>query len=113
MPLRLSNEIEELVRLVASKTGQTPDDIINEAVKARALAVGVVVARPRRTAEDIEQRLKLIAERCQRHCPSLMTVAPTTSSVATPMAFRNDRRQHIGTHADYDRIDVRTVHYGD
>ena len=63
MTIQITREIEHLVRLVASKTGQTPDEIIKEAVEARALAAGVSVARPRRTAMEIEQRLKQIAER--------------------------------------------------
>jgi antitoxin VapB len=63
MTIQITREIEQLARLVASKTGQTPDDIIKEAVEARALAAGVSIGKPRRTAQDIEQRLKRIAER--------------------------------------------------
>ena len=63
MTIQITHEIEQLARLVASKTGQTRDDIIKEAVEARALAAGVSVARPRRTAMEIEQRLKQVAER--------------------------------------------------
>ncbi len=63
MTIHITREIEQLARLVASKTGQTPDDIIKEAVEARALAAGVSITKARKTAADIELRLKQIAER--------------------------------------------------
>lgn len=47
MTLHIPNEVEQLARLVAIKTGKTPDDIIKEAVEARAAAEGVAVGRRR------------------------------------------------------------------
>ena len=55
MTIQITREIEQLARLVANKTGQTPDDIIKEAVEARALAAGVSIAKPRKTAGEIER----------------------------------------------------------
>ena len=39
--LALPNEVEVLARLVAKKTGQTPEDVVAEAVRASARSVGV------------------------------------------------------------------------
>jgi antitoxin VapB len=63
MTLHIPTEVEQLARLVAIKTGKTPDDIVKEAIEARALAAGVSVTRPRRSSEEIERRIKEIAER--------------------------------------------------
>jgi len=63
MTLHIPTDIEQLARLVANKTGKTPDDIIKEAIEARALAAGVSLKVPRRSADEIERRIKEIAER--------------------------------------------------
>ena len=63
MTLHIPLEVEQLARLVAIKTGKSLDDIVKEAIEARALASGVAVAPRRRTAEEIEQRVKEIVER--------------------------------------------------
>jgi antitoxin VapB len=63
MSLQVPLEIEQLARLVAIKTGKTPSDIIKEAVEARAEAAGIPATSRRRSPEEIEQRLKEIAER--------------------------------------------------
>ncbi len=63
MSLQVPLEIEQLARLVAIKTGKTPGDILKEAVEARAEAAGIGVTRRRRSPEEIEKRLKEIAER--------------------------------------------------
>ena len=61
MTLHIPAEVEHLARLVASKTGKTPDDIIKEAVEARALAAGVAVGNPRRKFD--ESRVRAIIAR--------------------------------------------------
>ena len=62
MTLQIPLEVEQLARLVAIKTGKTPGDILKEAVEARAEAAGIA-ARPRSSPEEIEARIKEIAER--------------------------------------------------
>ena len=54
MTLHIPTEVEQLARLVASKTGKTPDAIIKEAVEAKALAEGV--APPRRSFDEDKVR---------------------------------------------------------
>ena len=56
MTLNIPAEVEHLARLVASKTGKTPADIIKEAVEARALAAGVAIASPRSRFDDATVR---------------------------------------------------------
>ena len=56
MTLHIPNEVEQLARLVARKTGKTPDDIIKEAIEARSLAAGVAVSNPRRKFDDAKVR---------------------------------------------------------
>jgi len=63
MTLHIPNEVEQLARLVAIKTGKTPDAVVKEAVEAQALAAGVAVTRKHRSAEEIERKVKEIAER--------------------------------------------------
>ena len=60
MTLHIPIEVEQLARLVAIKTGKTPDDIVKEAIEARALASGVAVA-PRRPFD--EAKVRAIIER--------------------------------------------------
>ncbi len=62
MTLQIPAEAERLVRLVASKTGKTPDDILKEAIEARAEAAGIA-PKPRRSPEEIEKRINEIIER--------------------------------------------------
>lgn len=47
MTLHIPTEVEQLARLVAIKTGKTPEAIVKEAVEARAAEVGVTTARRR------------------------------------------------------------------
>mgnify|MGYP001283950902 CR=1 FL=1 len=47
MTMQIPNEVEQLARLVAIKTGKTPEAIVKEAVEARAEALGVTTARRR------------------------------------------------------------------
>ncbi len=42
---------------------KTAGVVVKEAIEAQALAAGVISARPRRTPEEIERRVKEIAER--------------------------------------------------
>jgi hypothetical protein len=63
MTLQIPSEVEQLAHLVAIKTGKTADVVVKEAIEAQALAAGVILARPRRTPEEIERRVKEIAER--------------------------------------------------
>ena len=61
MTMTIPTEIEQLARLVAVKTGKTPDDILKEAVEARARAAGVAPSPARRTFDD--PRVKAIIAR--------------------------------------------------
>ncbi|MBA4232449.1 MAG: hypothetical protein C0465_17770 [Ralstonia sp.] len=63
MTLHIPTEVEQLARLVAIKTGKTPETIVKDAVEAQARAAGVMLPRQRRTPEEIERRVKEIAER--------------------------------------------------
>jgi antitoxin VapB len=56
MTLDLPAETEQLVQLIANKTGKTVDDVVKEAIEARALAAGVKVAPPRRTYNEARVR---------------------------------------------------------
>ena len=60
MTLHIPLEVEQLARLVAIKTGKTPDDIVKEAIEARATAAGVDV-KPRRPFD--EAKVRAIIER--------------------------------------------------
>lgn len=60
MTLQIPQEAEQLVRLVASKTGKTPDDILKEAIEARAEAAGIA-PKPRRKFD--EAKVRAIIER--------------------------------------------------
>ncbi len=62
MTLQIPAEAERLVRLVATKTGKTPDAVLTEAIEARAEAAGIQPKR-RRTPEEIEKRINEIIER--------------------------------------------------
>jgi antitoxin VapB len=62
MALHIPQEVERLARLVASKTGKTPGDVLKEAIEARAEAAGIA-PRPRRTPEEIEERINAIIKR--------------------------------------------------
>jgi antitoxin VapB len=56
MTLVIPSEVEQLTRLVASKTGKTPDDIVREAIEARALAAGFAIGNQRRKFDDARVR---------------------------------------------------------
>jgi antitoxin VapB len=56
MTLHIPSEVEQLTRLVASKTGKTPDDIVREAIEARARAAGIFVPSQRRKFDDAKVR---------------------------------------------------------
>ena len=61
MTMTIPTEVEQLARLVAVKTGKTPDDILKEAVEARARAAGVAPPPKQRTFDDV--RVKAIIAR--------------------------------------------------
>ena len=61
MTMTITAEIEQLARLVAIKTGKTPDDILKEAVEARARAAGIAPSPTRRNFDDA--RVKAIIAR--------------------------------------------------
>ena len=61
MTMTIPTEVEQLARLVAVKTGKTLDDILKEAVEARAHAAGVATP-PKRRGFD-EARVKAIIAR--------------------------------------------------
>jgi len=45
--LNIPHETEQLARLLAMKSGRTPEEVVREAVEHRALSLGVApVARP-------------------------------------------------------------------
>lgn len=56
MTLQIPLALEQLVRLVATKTGKTPDDIIKEAIEVRALTAGIAVKPARRAFDDARVR---------------------------------------------------------
>jgi len=47
MTMQIPTEVEQLARLVAIKTGKTPETVVKEAIEARAEAAGVAVGRRR------------------------------------------------------------------
>ena len=68
MTLHIPPAVENLARLVASKTGQTADDIVKEAIEARARAAGVAVEAQQRDFDEAKVRA-IIA--CVRALPIL------------------------------------------
>ena len=52
MTMTIPTEIEQLARLFAVKTGKSPDDILKEAVEARARAAGIAPPPTHRTFDD-------------------------------------------------------------
>lgn len=56
MAIELPSEVEQLARLVAVKTGQSPDAIIREAIADRARAAGIAAAGPRRPFDEARAR---------------------------------------------------------
>ena len=56
MTLLVASEVEQLTRLVASKTGETPDQIVREAIEARARAEGIPDVVPRRRFDEAKVR---------------------------------------------------------
>lgn len=60
MTLQIPLETEQLARLVASKTGKTPEDVLKEAIEARAEATGIQL-KPRRKFD--EAKVRTIIER--------------------------------------------------
>jgi hypothetical protein len=61
MTMTIPTEVEQLARLVAVKTGKTPDDILKEAVEARARAAGVAPPTKQRAFDEV--RVKAIIAR--------------------------------------------------
>ena len=61
MSMTIPMEVERLARLFAVKTGKTPDDILKEAVEARARAAGVAPPSKQRAYDDT--RVKAIIAR--------------------------------------------------
>ncbi len=60
MTLQIPQEAEQLLRLVASKTGKTPADVLKEAIEARAEAAGIA---PKRRRKFDEAKVRAIIER--------------------------------------------------
>lgn len=60
MTLQIPQEAEQLLRLVASKTGKTPGDVLKEAIEARAEAAGIPSKRRRKFDEA---KVRAIIER--------------------------------------------------
>ena len=63
MTMQITTEIEELARLVAVKTGKTPEAVVKEAIEARAAAVGVAVPNRKRNPEEIKACIDAITAR--------------------------------------------------
>ena len=82
MTIQLSSEVERLVRLLATKTGKTLDDVVEEAIEERARAAGVPVGAGRRTPEEIERSLNEIVARVS---------SVTRSASATPTGCHGSR----------------------
>ena len=62
--LELAEDTAKLAELVAEKTGKSPDQVVREAVEARAIAVGVVPAKPKLSREELIAGMKAISDRC-------------------------------------------------
>jgi antitoxin VapB len=52
MAMTVPTEVEQLARLVAVKTGKTPDDILKEALEARARTAGIAPQPSQRAFDD-------------------------------------------------------------
>jgi antitoxin VapB len=63
MTIQIPTETEQLTRLVAMKTGKTPETVLKEAVEARAEAAGLMAPKPKRSPEDIKARIDAIVAR--------------------------------------------------
>jgi antitoxin VapB len=63
MSLQIPLDVEQLARLIAIKTGKTPESILREAVEAKAQTTGIGPHGRRRTPEQIEQRINEIVQR--------------------------------------------------
>jgi len=63
MTLHIPTEVEQLARLVAIKTGKTPEAIVREAVEARAVEAGVVRPKRKRSPEEIKSSIDAIEAR--------------------------------------------------
>ena len=63
--IALTDETEQLARLLAERSGKTPTEIIRQALEARALANGIAfTAKPRRKPSF--DRMMEISNRCSR-----------------------------------------------
>ena len=62
--LEIAEETEKLIQLVAEKTGMTPEDIVREAIEARARAAGVVPRRSKLSRDEFIAGMRAIAESC-------------------------------------------------
>jgi antitoxin VapB len=56
MSLQLPNEVEQLARLIAVKTGTTPEAIVREAIEASARQAGIDTAQRRRPFDEARVR---------------------------------------------------------
>lgn len=56
MTMHLPSEVEQLARLVAIKTGKSPEAVLKEAVEDRARAAGVSAAAVRRPFDETKVR---------------------------------------------------------
>jgi len=62
--ITLLPETEELTRLVATRSGTTPERVLKEAVEARAREVGVAPTAKHPSAKPSADRMMTISERC-------------------------------------------------
>ncbi|MGD9802533.1 MAG: type II toxin-antitoxin system VapB family antitoxin [Hyphomicrobiaceae bacterium] len=63
MTMQIPTEVEQLARLVAIKTGKTPETVVKEAVEARAEEAGVVAPKRKRSPEEIKASIDAIIAR--------------------------------------------------
>ena len=63
MTMHIPTEVEHLARLVATKTGKTPETVVKEAVEARAAEAGIAPPRRKRSPEDIKASIDAITAR--------------------------------------------------
>lgn len=63
MTMLVPTEVEQLARLVAIKTGKTPEAIVKEAIEARAAEVGIAVPQRKRSPDEIKASIDCIVSR--------------------------------------------------
>lgn len=61
--ITLSETTEQLARVLAQRTGSTPDEVIQQALEDRAHVIGIRPVKPRRSREELIAGMKTIADR--------------------------------------------------